>query len=339
MSIKLLTGLFGKTRQAYYKLINQDIKQVLEEEIILEIIKKLRKKVKTSRWGVRKIHSLIKEDLRKHSIKMGRDKLFDLLRSNNMLVKPRKRHFFTTQSHHWLRKYEYLIENMTITGPNQLWVSDITYVYSEDGPLYLYLITDAYSQKIVGWYISSNLKAESAVIALRMALKNNSDLVGEELIHHSDRGVQYCSKLYVEILKSKHIKISMTHPGSPQENSIAERINGILKNEWIYDIELKNYENAKREIKGIVKIYNEMRPHQSLNYATPNQIHEKVFSRHKTERVIGKQYSRKKTELKKDQSQYAIGSELSLTGCSAAEPASVSSDKTKLINKNVIPKN
>ena len=324
MSIKLLTGLFGKTRQAYYKQTNQEIRLVLEEEIILEIIKKIRKKSKTSRWGVRKIHSLIKGDLQKHSIKIGRDKLFDLLRSNSMLVKPRKRHFFTTQSHHWLRKYEYLIDNMTITSPNQLWVSDITYVYCEDGPLYLYLITDAYSQKIVGWYISSNLKAESAVNALKMALKDNSNLTGKELIHHSDRGVQYCSNLYVEILKDKNIKISMTHPGSPQENSIAERINGILKNEWIYDINLKNLRHARKEIRGIVKIYNEMRPHQSLNYSTPHQIHEKVLKRHSAERVIGKQYSRKKAELKEVQPINAIGSEISLVGCSSAEPNSVS---------------
>ena len=325
MSIKLLAELFGKTRQAYYKQTNQKIKEVLEEEIILEIIKKIRKRAKTSRWGVRKIHSLIKGDLQKHSIKIGRDKLFDLLRLNGMLVKPRKRHFFTTQSHHWLRKYEYLIDNMTITTPNKLWVSDITYVYCKDGPLYLYLITDAYSQKIVGWYISSNLKAESAVNALKMALKDNSNLTGEELTHHSDRGVQYCSNLYVEILKGKNIKISMTHPGSPQENSIAERINGILKNEWIYDIDLKNLRHARKEIRGIVKIYNEMRPHQSLNYSTPHQIHEKVFKRHDAERIMGKQYGKKKTELKKVQPNCAIGSEISLVGCSSAEPTYVSS--------------
>ncbi len=324
MSIKLLTGLFGKTRQAYYKQTNQEVKELLEEEIILEIIKKIRRKSKTSRWGVRKIHSLIKEDLQRHSIKIGRDKLFDLLRSNNMLVKPRKRHFFTTQSHHWLRKYEYLIDKMSITAPNQLWVSDITYVYCEEGPLYLFLITDVYSQKIVGWCISTSLKAEFAVIALKMALKENTNLIGEELIHHSDRGVQYCSNLYVEILKGKRIKISMTHPGSPQENSIAERINGILKNEWLYDIDLKNLRHARKEIKEIVKIYNDMRPHQSLNYLTPNQIHNKVFKRHDTERIIGKQYGKKKTELEKVQPNIAIGSEISLAGCSSAEPTSVS---------------
>ena len=189
--------------------------------------------------------------------------------------------------------------------------------------MYLYLITDVYSQKIVGWYISTDLKAESAVKALKMALRDNPGLNGENLIHHSDRGVQYCSKLYVEILEGIGAEISMTHPGSPQENSIAERVNGIIKNEWLYDMKLKNRETAHRKIKEIVKVYNQERPHQSLDYFTPNQIHEKVFLRHKTELVIGKQYTRKKAKQINAQPNSAIGSELSLTGCSSAEPTSV----------------
>lgn len=288
--------MFGRTRQAYYKWQKQDIKEAFEEEIVLDMIKRIRRKTKTSRWGARKLHHLIKPDLEVHSIKMGRDKLFDLLRHNRMLVKPRKRNFFTTQSHHWLRKYEYLIENMIVTSSNQLWVSDITYVYSDQQALYLYLITDVYSQKIVGWYISTDLKAESAVKALKMALRDNPNLNGENLIHHSDRGVQYCSKLYVKMLKSVGAKISMTHPGSPHENSIAERVNGIIKNEWLYDMKLKNRETTNRKIKEIVNIYNKERPHQSLEYLTPSQVHEKVFLRHQAERVIGKQYTRKKAK-------------------------------------------
>jgi len=334
IGVKTLTGLFGKTRQSYYKQKNQEVKSILEEAVVLEMVKRKRKQAKTSRWGTRKIYSLVKGDLQKHSIKMGRDKLFDLLRSYNMLVKPRKRHFFTTQSHHWLHKYEYLIDGLVINAPNQLWVSDISYVESEEEALYLYLITDAYSQKIVGWHISSNLKAESAVKALKMALKDNPDLQEYQLIHHSDRGVQYCSSQYVELLNKNKIKISMTHPGSPHENSIAERVNGTIKNEWLYDIQLKNGKSAHKEIKEIIRIYNEIRPHQSINYATPSQIHGKVFLRHKAERVMGGLYKTKKAEPTTVQPLRANGPQLSLAGCSSAEPASVSLWKYKVEKNN-----
>ncbi len=287
------------------------------------MIARKRGQAKTSRWGTRKMYALIKGDLQKHAIKIGRDKLFDLLRLNQMLVKPRKRHFFTTQSHHWLRKYDYLLEGLCITSINQLWVSDITYIESEQEALYLYLITDVYSQKIVGWNVSADLKAFSAVKALKMALKSNPNIATGQLIHHSDRGVQYCSSLYVDLLNKNGIKISMTHPGSPQENSIAERINGIIKTEWLYDYKLKNNKHAHKQIKEIVRIYNELRPHQSLNYATPNQIHEQGFLRHKAERVMGKTYNKKMAGTNLARPSHANGPQISLAGCSSAQPTSV----------------
>ena len=257
------------------------------------MVKEIYKKSKTKRWGGRKLYSMIESSLKTHRIKLGRDKFFDLLRSEGMLVKPRKRNYFTTDSHHWLHKYDYLIDGMELTAPNQLWVSDITYVESEGTALYLYLITDAYSKMIVGWYISTNLKADSAVEALIMALKNNPNIGG--LIHHSDRGVQYCSSKYVKILNENSIKISMTHGASPQQNAIAERINGILKNEWLYDIKLKDVKDAKKKLKEIIKTYNTVRPHQTLNYSIPSEVHLKGFFSHPVESIlIGKQYRYKK---------------------------------------------
>jgi len=268
-------------------------KEFVEQEVVIRMVKEIYKKSKTKRWGGRKLYSIISNSLKTHNIKMGRDKFFDLLRSEGMLVKPRKRNYFTTDSHHWLHKYDYLIDGLELTAPNQLWVSDITYVESEDAALYLYLITDAYSKMIVGWYISTNLKADSAVEALKMALKNNPNI--GELIHHSDRGVQYCSNEYVKILNKNSIKISMTHGASPQQNAIAERINGILKNEWLNDFKLKDVKDAKRKLKKIIKIYNTVRPHQTLNYSIPSEVHLKGFFRHPIESIIiGKQYRYKK---------------------------------------------
>jgi len=294
------------------------------------MIEKIRKRAKTKRWGGRKLHKLLQEEMDGFSLKIGRDKLFDLLREHGMLVKPRKRNYYTTQSHHWLRKYDNLIENLVITKPNQLWVSDITYVKFDSQVYYLYLITDAYSQKIVGYYTSTNLKAESAIKALQMGLKNNSVKQANSLIHHSDRGIQYCSKAYTDLLAKYKIYISMTKPASPQENAIAERVNGILKEEWLYDLATESSKAPQQLISEVIKIYNQLRPHNSLANSTPEQIHNLGFLRHNGERVIGKTYSyRKKTDPKKDQSSvsnYAIApDDYSLSSCSSAELDSASS--------------
>ena len=298
--------------------------------MIIEMVNKIRKRARTNRWGGRKLHKLLREEFAGFAIKMGRDKLFDLLRKNGMLVKPRKRNYYTTQSHHWLRKYDNLIENLVINRPNQLWVSDITYVKYNGEVYYLYLITDAYSKKIVGYYTSTNLKAGSAIIALKVALKNNPVKQADSLIHHSDRGIQYCSEAYTQLLGKHKIHISMTKPASPQENAIAERVNGILKEEWLYDLHPKSNETPQQLISEIIKVYNQLRPHNSLANATPDQIHNVGFVRHNGECVIGKTYSyRKKANLKKDQpleSNYAIApNEYSLSSCSSAELDSASS--------------
>lgn len=309
--------------------------EIIEEAIVLEMVHKIRKRAKTKRWGARKLHYLLKEEMAGISIKLGRDKFFDLLRENGMLVKPRKRNFFTTQSHHWLWKYENLIENIVITQPNQLWVADITYLKIDDQVYYLYLLTDTYSQKIVGFHIAMDLKAISAVNALKRALKDNPVKRPDSLIHHSDRGIQYCSKEYTTILKRHKVMISMTKPASPQENAIAERVNGILKEEWLYDLALGRDETPYKKIKEAITIYNQLRPHNSLNNMTPQQVHDQGFLRHKAERVIGKTYHWiKKTDLTGDQpekSSYAIGpNDYALSSCSSAELDSPSSWHCKI---------
>jgi transposase InsO family protein len=301
MSLNALCGLFGKTRQGYYKQGNAAQNMFMEQEIILSAVKQIRSKAKTTRWGGRKLQDLLKKELYPLNMSIGRDKLFDLLRANHMLVRHRKRKYFTTQSHHWLRKYDNLIQDKVITQPNQLWVADITYVKSKGTVYFLYIITDAYSQKIVGCYLSLDLKAASAERALDMAIKNNTDRVGV-LIHHSDRGVQYCSAAYVEMLEKNNIAISMTKPASPQENAIAERINGILKDEWLYDLDVKTLKEASKKVKEVIGIYNGYRPHNTLNNQTPNQIHDLGFLRHKAERVIGKTYRYRKRVIKNDDS-------------------------------------
>lgn len=309
MSLNALCGLFGKTRQGYYKRDNTTQNMLIEQEIILSAVKEIGRKAKTKRWGVRKLQGLLNKELRTINISIGRDKLFDLLRANHMLVRNRKRKYFTTQSHHWLHKYDNLIQDKILTKPNELWVADITYVKTNGTVYFLYLITDAYSQKIVGWHLSLDLKACSAERALEMATHNNKNKV-EGLIHHSDRGVQYCSAVYVEILEKNKIAISMTKPASPQENAIAERVNGILKDEWLYDLDAKSLKEARKKTKEIIGIYNEYRPHNTLKNRTPCEIHDLGFIRHKSERVIGKTYQYRKRAIKNDdslKSENAIG--------------------------------
>ncbi len=317
------------SRQAYYKAINCHVKSAYQEDIVLNMIRNLKKKSKTSRWGGRKLISILQSEFHKLDIKLGRDKFFDILRANSMLVTKRKRRYFTTQSHHWLRKYDNLIENLVVTRINQVWVSDITYVKINKKLYYLYLITDVYSQKIVGWSLSQDLKAESALKALKRAISAQGYIAHNWLIHHSDRGVQYCSGDYTDLLKANSIMISMTRPGSPQENAIAERVNGILKEEWLKDIEEDSTVKPQDYLKKIIKVYNEIRPHNSLGNLTPDDIHHKGFLRHKTERVIGKEYKWNKVVPKKGQplpSNNAIGPTVySLSSCSSAELGSSSS--------------
>ena len=203
---------------------------------------------------------------------MGRDAFFDLLRDNKLLIKQRKRHHVTTNSNHLMKKYPNLIKDIEPLGPNHVWVSDITYWKTKGGHYYISFITDAYSRKIVGYHVADTMEAIESATALKMAIKTLK-ISAEGLIHHSDRGSQYCSSMYVSMLKKEGIKISMTENGDPLENAIAERINGIIKGEYLFDYLIKTLLNAKEVLKSVVKLYNEDRPHSSIGNAVPSQVH------------------------------------------------------------------
>ena len=245
-------------------------KEAVKTEILIQMIGKERKLM--PRIGGRKLLVKLQPKL-PEELQLGRDRFFDFLREHQLLVRRRRNHVRTTFSNHWLHKYPNLVKDFIPDGPHQLWVSDITYVETAQGFVYLFLITDAYSRKIVGWEVSNTLEADNAVVALRMALSQLPAGV-RTLYHHSDRGVQYCSQKYVKMLEKNNIQISMTEHGDPLENAVAERMNGILKDEWLKDMKLKTRVSARDQIAHIIKIYNADRPHSSVNMLTPDQAHE-----------------------------------------------------------------
>jgi transposase InsO family protein len=271
--VKTLCGLFGKTKQAYYQRITYVYQEEVKGELLYQSVIRYRKLM--PRIGGRKLHYLISKEL-PEELQIGRDKFFNWLRDNNLLVRRQKVRIYTTNSHHWLHTYPNLIKSFIPSAPNELWVSDITYIKTEEGVMYLFLITDAFSKKIIGWKLADNLRAENAVIALKSAIKQWANK-SRRLIHHSDRGVQYCSEEYVRILKKNKIEISMTQDGNPLDNAIAERINGILKDEWLYQKTLKTKKSALLYLHNITNIYNTVRPHLSLNMQTPEQIHKNNY--------------------------------------------------------------
>lgn len=265
-----ICSLFGMTRQAYYQQTWSDMDRNIEQEIVLHLINEIRKK--HPRMGGRKLYHLLGPQLVEHSIKMGRDGLFDLMANNGLLVKRRSRKVYTTQSKHWFNKHQNLVHQWVLDGPNKVWVSDITYIKTAGGDLFLSLITDAYSKKILGYKLSKTLKAKHTIDALKMAL---ATLKGPmpELIHHSDRGVQYCCSQYVKLLEDHQIRISMGQNGDPLENAVAERVNGILKEEYLINIKSCSVQQAMEKINQTVVLYNEERPHMSCNMLTPEQAH------------------------------------------------------------------
>lgn len=223
--------------------------------------------------GGRKLYELLEPFMLEHQIKLGRDGLFDLLAANGLLVRKRKRQINTTNSSHWLRKYPNLIRELIPTRSNQLWVSDITYWKTDSDILYISLITDAYSHKIVGYQVAKTLEAIESIKALQMAITSSTQNI-QDLIHHSDRGSQYCSGGYVKLLKENNIQISMTENGDPLENAIAERVNGILKDEYLECYQVEGFDKAQELLDQVIKLYNEERPHMSIGYMKPAELHE-----------------------------------------------------------------
>lgn len=266
-SVDSICALFGKTRQAYYQRLSYRYEEYAAEGIILDLIAEFRKDM--GRMGGRKLWHEIN---RSYPGLISRDKLFDILDKYHLKVHRRKRVVRTTWSESWLHRYPNLIKDLILTAANQVWVSDITYIETDAGFVYLHLVTDAYSKKIMGWCLSPSLHAEATIAALQMAIRNaGCDLTG--LIHHSDRGCQYCCEKYVKILQDNGIRISMTQDGDPRDNAIAERVNGILKTEWLVDDHFIRFEDAYKRVAQVIDIYNTKRPHLSLNYKTPSEAY------------------------------------------------------------------
>lgn len=293
ISLVRLCRLLGVTRQSYYQHLWVREERSIEEHLIVQQVHQIRKTHR--RMGGRKLYELLEPFMLEHQIKMGRDLLFDLLGRNHLLVKKRRSRVYTTQSSHWLRKYPNLIKGQYIDRKNQVWVSDITYWKSKDRNYYLSLITDAYSKKIVGYRIAENLEAIESVRALKMAVSGLMKEPGSllSLTHHSDRGIQYCSKEYVKLLQDNQINISMTQSGDPLENAIAERVNGIIKNEYLHEYEVDNLTQARGLLREVVKLYNEERPHMSLGMLTPEVVHQQNLK----PKGLWKNYYKKKTNI------------------------------------------
>jgi transposase InsO family protein len=239
------------------------------EQQILNIVKKRRKSL--PREGVRKLKKSLNEEFNSANLKVGRDTLFNLLRKHQMLTLRKKYSARTTNSHHRFYKYNNIIKDLEVTRANQVWVSDITYIRTIKGFCYLALITDMHSRKIVGYDLSDSLELNGCVRALNKAIYQAKNIKG--LIHHSDRGIQYCSNVYTQILKRKMIDISMTQENHCYENAMAERVNGILKDEFYLDQTFMNVAHAKRATKNAINLYNEIRLHLSLDFKTPNMVY------------------------------------------------------------------
>lgn len=262
--------LFGKSRQAWYKIHQRGDRNRLQEELVLQWVLEIRSTL--PRVGGIKLYFLIKDRLTEHNIKMGRDGLYRLLREHDLLIVPRRKYVRTTQSWHHYKKWPDLLQDYRPHGPDQVWVSDITFLRTVNGFIYLSLITDAYSRVITGYHLSQYLKASGCIAALTKALKSRRN-PDTELIHHSDRGIQYCCDDYVQLLQKNDIRISMTQSGSPYDNAIAERVNGILKQEFGLDQTFKSYNEAIEPVAKAVYTYNHIRPHFSCDLKTPVQKH------------------------------------------------------------------
>ena len=262
--------MFGISKQAYHQRIGADKQKAKVQEIILNEVAKIRKRVPQS--GTRKLYKKLQPALQKHDIKIGRDALFDLLRYRGLLVRKTKRFHITTDSKHFYYTSPNLIKELEIKHSEQVFVNDITYIKTDEGHAYLALVTDAYSKKIMGWSFDDNMKVSMVKEALTMA-HNNCKYDHKSIIHHSDRGMQYCCPDYTEFAKEKGFVMSTTQQSDPYENAIAERINGILKYEFGLRKTIVSIAIARAMIKEAVDIYNNERLHWSLDLKTPQTVH------------------------------------------------------------------
>jgi putative transposase len=270
--LSYLCKLIGKSRQAYYKAEARRKNLQFEVGVLVELVCRERKIAK--RIGSNRLHRILKSELIDNNINIGRDKFHAILRDNRLIVNKVRRGPYTTNSNHGMRKYPNLAKNLFIDRSEMLWVSDITYLRFLGGFIYLMLITDSYSRKIVGYNVGLRMTAEFCNIALFDSLESRSNW-DRPLIHHSDRGTQYCSKVYTETLVTSNIKISMTENGDPLENPLAERMNRTLKDVFALDEVFLSLEQAKEKTDNAIEYYNDRLPHSSLDMLTPAIAHTK----------------------------------------------------------------
>ena len=265
-----MCAYFQYTREAYYKSLKREVKSCYSASIILDMV--LKERHLQPRLGGKKLYYMLSSAIHEIDPHFGRDKFYDLLRQHNLLVERKRKYCKTTNSWHHFHKYKNLLKDLNIINYNHVWAADITYLRTKYGFVYLSLLTDMYSRKIVGWSLSNNLSIEGSVAALEMALRDNPLIIN--LIHHSDRGVQYCSNDYVKMLKNNEIEISMTEENHCYENAMAERVNGILKDEYLLDSTFIDFSHAENACREAITLYNTRRPHLALKYKTPNEIHQ-----------------------------------------------------------------
>ena len=273
--------MFGINRQVYYRKKHRKNKNSLTAEKVVEMVTQIRTRM--PRIGTRKLYHLLHDPLQEMSV--GRDRLFGILRANQLMIYPKRSYRITTNTHHRFYKHKDLIHQLSINEPEQVGVADITYLGSRGNHLYISLITDAYSKKIVGYDVSSNLDVTGVKTALQMA-NNNRIYPAKTLIHHSDKGLQYCANEYQAMLNRYNMQCSMTENYDPYSNAVAERVNGIIKNEFNLESYQANMEQMKTIMKETVAIYNNERPHFSCQLLTPNQMH-------KQNQIIMKTYKTK----------------------------------------------
>ena len=260
------------SRQAFYKDRRLIDKKKSNSDFILSCVRDIRKK--HTRLGTLKLRNELQSEIKQCGRGYGKNKFFDLLRTNDLLLKRRRRYSITTNSNHPFYKHTNQLAKVDITGPDQAWVSDITYLQTREKFVYLSLVTDVYSRKIVGWNVDESLAVEGAIGAVKMAISNCSGTKG--LIHHSDRGIQYCCHAYNELAEKKGIRMSMGEAGNCYDNAIAERVNGILKEEYLLDSEFVDKKHAAKAVAEAVYLYNYERPHWSLGLKKPADVYKMV---------------------------------------------------------------
>ena len=262
----------GVSRQAFYKGQQRGAEWVQRAEAVVELVKE--KRMRQPKVGTRKLHHMLRESLEQRGATLGRDAMFDVLRNARMLVRTPRAYHKTTNSHHHFRRHPNLVkagpDQIKVTRSEQLWVADITYLPTDDKFVYLSLVTDAFSRKIVGWHVHASLQTEEVALALKMALKSRK--TRQELVHHSDRGLQYCSNYYQDLHRRNGVRCSMTDGYDCYQNAMAERVNGILKNEFLLH-RPTDLATARRMVAQSVQIYNDERLHLSLKMQTPDAVH------------------------------------------------------------------